>query len=114
MKNYIVECVHDVYIDSFEEGQKEHVNYYDTKGKYEADIAIEAIEKHLSFLGYQFEQKNSEVDEDEPNKLFFSILADVENNEATEKQIEIWQKDKLKLYDNNMVLCVYELTPAKI
>lgn len=88
MKPYIIECVHDVYIDSFSEGQKEHINYYDTKGKYEADSAINAIEKHLSFLGYQFEKKNSEVDEDEPNKLFFSILADVDNNEATEKRVK--------------------------
>ena len=89
MKTYVIECAHDVYIDFFSEGQKEHVNYYDTNGKYKTDSPIEAIEKHLSFLGYQFDKKNSEVDEDEPNKLFFSILADVENNEATEKQIEL-------------------------
>jgi len=114
MKKYIVECVHDIYIDSFSKGQEEHVNYYETKGNYEADNAINAIKSHLNSLGYNFEQKNSEVDEDEPNKLFFSNLVDSESNEAQVWQIQLWKNDELKLYDNNMVLFVYETIPAKI
>ena len=114
MKNYIIECEHDVYINSYSQGEQEYVNYYNTKGQYEADSAIEAIEKHINSLGYEFEQKNSEFDEEEANKLFFSKLVDSENNEATDEQIKLWQKDELKLFYNNVTLFVYELIPAKI
>ena len=114
MKNYLIECEHNIYVDSYEQGEGENVNNFDTKGEYKAENPTEAIEKHLLSLGYSFNKDYIQVDEEESGKVWYSVLCDVENSEATESQKNAWKKDKLTLYANNMTLYVYELTPAII
>lgn len=114
MKNYLIECEHNIYIDSYEQGEGENVNNFDTKGEYNAENPTAAIEKHLTSLGYSFDKDYMQLDEDQDGKVWYSILCDVENSEATEKQKNIWKEEELILYANNMTLYVYELKIAKI
>lgn len=114
MKNYLIECEHNIYVDSYEQGEGENVNNFDTKGEYKAKNPTEAIEKHLLSLCYSFSKDYIQVDEEEIGKVWYSVLCDVENSEATESKKNAWKKDKLTLYANNMTLYVYELTPAII
>jgi len=114
MKTYKIECEHDVYIDSYTEGETENVNNYTTQGEYSATGAIEAVEKHFDFLCYDFNKDYMSIDDENYSKAYYSVLCDVENSEATEGQKTKWKADKLTLYANNMTLFVYEVSPAKI
>ena len=114
MKTYVIDCQHLIYIDSYSQGETENVNNFDTNGKYSAEMPTEAIEKHLYSLGYNFNENYIDTDEEEENKIFYSVLCDEENDEATESQIEDWKKDEKILYSNNMIIYVYELTKSKI
>ena len=96
MKNYLIECEHNIYVDSYEQGEGENVNNFDTKGE------------------YSFEKDYMQPDEEQDGKAWYSVLCDVENSEATENQKTTWINDKLTLYANNMTLYVYELIPAII
>lgn len=114
MKNYLIECEHNVYVDSYTNGETENVNNFDTKGEYKGENPVEAIEKHLSSLGYSFNKDYMQPDEEQDGKVWYSVLCDVENSKADERQINLWKSEKLELYANNMTLYVYELTPAII
>lgn len=114
MKNYLIECEHNIYVDSYEQGEGENVNNFDTKGEYKAENPTEAIEKHLSSLGYSFEKDYMQPDEEQDGKAWYSVLCDVENSEATQNEVKQWKKGKKILYSNNMILSVYELINAKI
>lgn len=114
MKTYVIDCQHSIYIDSYTEGETKNVNNFDTDGKYNAETPTEAIEKHFYSLGYNFNANYIDTDEEEENKIFYSVLCDEENNEATENQIEDWKKDEKILYSNNMIIYVYELKKSKI
>lgn len=116
MKNYVIECNHEVYIDSYKKGELENANNYDTNGTYKCDSPIEAIQKHFECLGYDFNNDYAQNDEEEDgqNKVWYSVLVDSENIKADQKEIEKWKKNKLVLYSNNMTIYVYELIAAKI
>ena len=114
MKTYIIDCQHSIYIDSYTDGEIKNVNNFDTDGKYNAETPAEAIEKHLYSLGYNFNVNYIDTDEEEENKIFYSVLCDEENDEATENQIKDWKKDEKILYSNNMIIYVYELIKSKI
>ena len=88
MKKFIIECEHNIYVDSHSEGETENVNNFDTKGTYKAEEPAEAIKQHLSSLGYNFKPEFMQLDEEEENqnKIWYSVLCDVENNEATKNQ----------------------------
>lgn len=92
MKNYKVECMHDVYVDSFERGELDHVNFFDTKGEYKVENPFEAIEKHLDSLGYDLKKEHCQIDEQETNKVWYSVLVDEENCKASDSEIELWKK----------------------
>ena len=112
MKNYLIECNHYICIDSYKQGELENINNFDTKGEYVAKDPTEAIQKHLFSLGYNFNRDCMQVDKEQYGKVWYSILCDVENSEATNKEKIDWQNNKLTLYSNDITLFIYKLTPA--
>ena len=121
MKTYFIESVHDIYIDSYSEGEKENVNFYDIKQNVKAENPRQAIEKYFetelffSFnLKYAYIVHEEEGEEEPQNKLTYSVLVDEENNEATEKDIEKWKQNKKTLYANNITIYIHELQPVRI
>ena len=121
MKTYFIESVHDICIDSYSEGEKENVNFYDIKQNVKAENPRQAIEKYFetelffSFnLKYAYIVHEEEGEEEPQNKLFYSVLVEEENNEATEKDIEKWKQNKKTLYANNITIYIHELQPVRI
>ena len=121
MKTYFIKSIHDIYIDSYSEGEKGNVNFYDIEQNVKAENPREAIKMFFEkFLYYNFSFEHSyivheEEGEEEPqNKLFYSVLVDEENCEANEKEIEEWKQNKKTLYSNNITIYVHELQPVKI
>lgn len=116
MKNYFIECEHNVYLDSYTEGETTNVNNFDTKRMYQAENSIDAIQQHLKSLGYDFKKDYMQEDEEceEQNKIWYSVLCDVDNSQATERQKNLWKAEKLELYANNMTIYVYKTVPSKI
>jgi len=114
MKTYKIYCIHEIYIDDFDEGETENVNNFITDGEYKAESPVEAIELHLKSLCYDFNKDYMQKDDESENVCYYSVLCDVENSEATQNEVKQWKKGKKILYSNNMILSVYELINAKI
>jgi hypothetical protein len=65
MKNYFIECEHNIYVDNYEQGEEENINNFDTKGMYKAENSTDAIEQHLKSLGYNFDKDYMQIDEED-------------------------------------------------
>ena len=110
MKTLKIHSAHDVYIEDYEQGELDRVNGYTLTNEVEANDAWEAIEKYFeTTLYYDFKKDNASKSDEVENELHYSVLVDVENLEASEKQIEDWKQNKQKLYSNNITITVYEI-----
>ena len=117
MKTYFITSEHNVYVDSFKNGELENVNNYDIKANVKALSPIEAIEEYFkNTLYYDFNKDYMQEDEEEENKnkIWYSVLVDEENIQATETQKKEWKRGKKTLYANNITLFIYEVKPIKL
>jgi len=115
MRKFKVTTSHDVYIDNFEEGEADHVNFYVISSEVEAETPKEAIQKHYKeTLYFEFSFEFCEVDEEEKNTIHYSNLVDAENSEATEREKELWRTGKKTLYANNTICKIEELIKIEI
>jgi hypothetical protein len=113
MKTFLIESIHDIYVDTFNEGEGENINFYTHKAEIEADNVGEAIEKYFADeLFLSFDKKAAYIDE--ISFLNYSNMVDDNNTDPTEKQIENWKQGTQKLYVNNSVVYAYELVNVKI
>ena len=112
MKTFKIESEHNVYIDSFTEGEGVAVNSYNISEEIKATNVKEAIEKYFqSVLFYGFDFSLSGV---EQGYLYYTVLVDEDDIEASKNQIELWKKDEVTLYANNISIVAYELTPIDL
>ena len=113
MNTYIIKTSHEIEIDTYNDGLTNYVNSYSLKSEIKALTPREAVQKYFDeYLYYNFDIKSAyilhEEEENEPtNVLFYDVLVDEENNEATEKQRELWKKDKIILYNNRIYLEIF-------
>lgn len=115
MKTYYIKSTHDVYVDSYTDGELENVNFYQQKNTVNAKDAKQAIQKYFeNTLYYSFEFEYAQIDDDYKNILHYSNLVDTENSEASKGEIELWKEGKYKLYSNNTTLEICELTEIEI
>ena len=114
MKVYKVASQHNVYIDNFENGEERHVNSYMLSSEIEAENWKSAIQQYFNeFLCFDFDIEYSHKDEEE-NILHYSNLVDVDNTEATQRQISLWKENKLTLYANHSMLTVEQLIEEEL
>jgi|SRR5690606_1864543 len=112
MKTFKIKSEHNVYVDSFTEGEGDAVNSYNISDEIKATNVKEAIEKYFqSYLYYAFDFSLAEVDE---GILNYSVLVDENSNEVSENQIELWKKNEVELYANRITITVYELTSVDL
>ena len=121
MKKFIISSTHEIFKDSYNEGETDYVNGYSLKSKIiNSETTKEAIQKYFEYeLYYKFNFDYAHIDHEEDidaskNTLHYSVLVDNENSEASEYEIELWKKDKLELYANHIFLTIHELTEATI
>jgi len=115
MKTYFIKSIHEIYLDSYTEGELENLNSYDMKSEIVAENTKEAIKKYFeTVLGYSFTFDLSLINEDNKNILHYSNLVDNMNIEASENEIEKWRNGEINLYSDNTILFIYELTEVEI
>jgi hypothetical protein len=113
MKTYIIKTSHEIEIDTYKDGLTNYANSYSLKSEIKAATPREAVQKYFDeYLYYNFDIKSAyilheEEENEATNVLFYDVLVDEENNEATEKQRELWKKDKLTLYNNRIYLEIF-------
>jgi len=113
MKTFKVITIHNVYIDSYNEGEGKHVNSYDIESIVKAETIREAVEHHFNntiFLPFNFEQADTNEDK---TVLWWSNLVDEDNGHAQQYQIEKWKKGEKELYSNNIKIMISEIVPLK-
>ncbi len=120
MKNYLINADFDVYEDNYTEGEQEHVNGYSiNSAEIEAESPIEAVSKfYENVLSLPFDKENAyiphkESKENDKNEIQYSNLVDKDNSEPTQAQLDLWEKDELKLYSLDAYIKVYEITPVE-
>lgn len=107
MKKYRITSVHDVFVDSFKDGELNEVNSYFLEHFIDANNFIDAIKKYFKdFLCYDFDLKYCGKDNVD---LFYNVLVDSENIQATENEKILWKNGKMILYSNNITLQCFEL-----
>ena len=112
-KNYKVVSFHNVYEDSYEEGELKQVNSYILDAMIEAKSPIAAIQKYfLDSLYYSFDIENA--GKEEKDCIHYSNLVNNDNSEARKSEIELWKKGKIKLYSNNTIIEVFEIVKCDI
>lgn len=121
MKKFIISSEHNVYVDTYKEGEMELVSGYSINNTIiEAENAREAIQKYFeNTLHFSFNFDFACIDNEEQinetkNTLNYSNLVDSENREASEKEIELWKKNELRLYSCNTFLTINEIVETAI
>ena len=112
MKTFKITSYHEVYIDSFKEGELNHVNHYSLNANIQSETLREAIESYFeNELYYSFNFEESEIDEDK-KFIQWNVLVDNENSEVndTDSVFAQWKKGKKTLYVNNISVCAELVT----
>ncbi len=107
-KTYVVSSYHNVYENSYTDGEQDWVNEFEIEMKvFDAKDPIEAVAIFYDKqLGREFDASMVDV---EDGGIYDSFLVDEENLQATESEIERWKKGEKRLYENNFRVVVQEL-----
>lgn len=104
MKTYKITTQHDVYIDTYENGEGKHVNFYTLTSECNALNYQDAILNHFNNTVYlPFDFQHAEINK-EQNLIFYSHLVDEENEKPSNYDIEKWKKGEKELYSNNIII----------
>lgn len=108
MKKFRIVSWHEIFIDDYEQGEKDYINSFDLSGIYEADNCKDAVNMHLSEHGYNLGLENCEVNE-ESNELQTSCLVDEDNMQPSTHDLELWKQGKKVLFVDYINIQVEEL-----
>jgi hypothetical protein len=110
LKKYYIESDHNIYEDSYKEGELNNVNFYKMDSIILAENEKLAIEKYSTkILGFDIDFDNLEIDEETGN-IWANILVDKDNFQASIEQVEKWKLNKLILYSDMINFKIYELS----
>ncbi len=104
----------DVYEDSYNEGEGDHVNSFNGKVGKSFDSADELI-KYINDEVIYKDMEKSDFSVMDDGRIVTSLLVDSENSPASKSQIAIWEKGDLELYSANYnfyIKLVAEKTPT--
>jgi hypothetical protein len=100
MNKYHIKSYHDVYEDTYQEGEGKFTNHFEINRIVEADEALDALEKYgKEVLGYEYDGYEVNTNND---VLSYDILINKDYMEATAKEITLWKKGKLTLYNDHI------------
>jgi hypothetical protein len=112
MKTYFVRSTHIISEDDFEQGEGAQVNWYKESRTIEANDPGDAIHKYFSnVLYYKFDMAFSVVDGD---TLFYDVMVDDDNAEASDAELLKWKSNQMKLYVNRIEVQVTENIPLDL
>lgn len=112
MNKYFIQSFHTIYLDSYEQGETDQVNYFKCEKLISADSPIDALRKYYEQeTSRDFSLDSIFVDDE---LIHDSFLVDVDNYPATEKQIEQWKNNEINLYAENVTFHIFELKTVSI
>ncbi|NBT59339.1 hypothetical protein EBT16_11205 [bacterium] len=116
MKRYQISSYHEIYEDSYEEGELDRVNSYEIDPHtIEADTPMEAIAKYYnSYMPTEFKPENAMLDDEQANIVYYSSLEDESGLKPSEDELAEWMEGRMKLYANNATIFVYELVEVDL
>ena len=113
IKEYLLKYSCDVYEDDYLEGEGKHVNYwsdtYNCSGLETPEEAIEALFKHRLWYNYNPEHRCVY-----DGVVHYSVMVDVNNEEASVNELVEWKQGKTKLWVNNICIEVFCVEPVEL
>lgn len=114
MKKFKIECLHEVFEDSYENGEGDYVNSYETDAVIKAETWQDAVKDfYENTLYYNFDIDSIDINDD-GESFFESCIVDAENTEPSEYQLERWKNGDMILYTNRMTVYVYEIVAVTL
>lgn len=112
MKVFKIVSTHDVYEDSYNEGEGKHANYYTNSAEIKKETVEEAIKEYINnHLCYEYSER---LIHKEDNVLHLTVIVDNDNLQPSKDEIKQWEEGKIKLYANNIAIEVYEVVRVSI
>jgi len=114
MKTYRITSIHDIYEDSYKDGELNFVNGYNLSEEVKANNWKEAVKTYFEdFLYYSFDFKYADIYE---NRLNWAVLVDEDNFQIGENEeiCKQWKEDKVKLYSNNISIKIQEINDINL
>lgn len=110
LNKYKVGIYTHVYIDNYEDGEGDKVNYYSNESTHETSEPIEAIKKAMQNLGFTFDKKYAQSS-DIYNCVYYSNLVDNDSFEIlkSDTMYKEWKKGKINLFSANHSIFVHQL-----
>lgn len=115
LNKYKVGIYTHVYVDSYEHGEGDKVNYYSNESEHETKEPIEAIEKAMNKLGFSFDKQNAQSSE-LYDFIYYSNLVDNNSFEIlrSDTTYKEWQEERINLFSANHTIIVHQLNEIKI
>ena len=105
---YFVKSSHDIFEDSYENGEGKQVNSYRMEAHILGDSPIEALERYSSrILGYELDAED--IDHENTGIFYANFLVDKDNLQASPEQVEKWKKGEIMLYSDVINFEIFEL-----
>lgn len=115
MKNFLIKSTHEVFVDDYEKGELEAVNFYNLEEQILEDTPKAAIAKYCNnLLNLNIDFELAELDKEQPHRISYSALVDEDNIPASKSLIEQWKAGEIKLFCNYIDISIYELAPVVI
>lgn len=114
MKTFLIKSSHDIFVDSYSEGEGNYVNGYNLELRVKSENLKTAIENYFSNqLFYEFSWDRCYIEGDH---LEWDVLVDSENIEikGTDKEFDQWKRGEITLYNNRIYLTAFELVEIDI
>lgn len=110
MNEYLIRSYHTVCEDSYNDGELDYVNGYELSYFVKATNPSNAIQQYIERkLYYKFNPKFIDTDADDIS-VYYNVLVDIDNAEATESEYELWKQGKIKLYNDSIRIEVYSVS----
>ncbi|TSE11326.1 hypothetical protein [Aquimarina algiphila] len=111
---HLIYSDHNVFVDDFEEGEKDHVNFYENNAQVKAENLLQAIELYITEkLYYTFKKEYLYLDEG-THVIHYDVLVDNDQQELTEIERKQWEKGEITAYANRFEMQVYEINKVEL
>lgn len=113
MRKFFVESWHEVYADSFMDGEGDHKGSYNTNGFIYIDDDKEPVDAVIKYmqdvLNYKCDPEHFGYNDEHLN---YDVQTDVNNNELDEFLLQAFKRGK-PYYINHVSLQAFEMTKVK-
>lgn len=109
LQKYFIQSSHDIFEDSYENGEGKNINFYKNEALILAASPIQALERYVSrILGYELDAED--IDHENTGIFYANFLVDKDCYPASIEDVEKWKKGEIMLYSDVINFEIFELT----